>query len=174
MIERACQVWGGVGDLIVPVAADGSVSDLYRTLLLRSELDYLTVAVPDAESQAWQQRCGELAQTMRLSVRRGEEVPVLLIAGARDAASLRTVTVTDTPANDPWELVYSVMLGRLPQQPDKNLLAYSRARDDLQFSDVLTLERQTPEILGADDLLARCRQVTPVGLSRMSLTPRPL
>lgn len=174
VIERACQVWGGVGDLIVPVAADGSISDLYRTLLLRSELDYLTIAVPDAESQAWHQRCGELAETMRLSVRRGEEVPVLLIAGARDVESLRTVTVTETPANDPWELVHSVMLGRLPHRPDEDLLAYSRARDDLQFSDVLTLERQAPESPGMDDLLARCRQVTPVGLSRMSLTPRPL
>lgn len=127
VIERACQVWGGVGDLIVPVAADGSVSDLYQTLLLRSELDYLTVTVPDAESQAWQQRYGELGETMRLSVLRGEEVPVLLIAGARDAESLRTVTVTDTPANDPWELVYSVMLGRLPHRPNEDLLAYSRA-----------------------------------------------
>ncbi|MET9452675.1 hypothetical protein [Streptomyces cinerochromogenes] len=174
VIERACQVWGGVGDLIVPVAADGSVSDLYRTLLLRSELDYLTVVVPDTESQAWQQRCRELGEAVRLPTGRGEEIPVLMIAGARDAGNLRTVTVTGTPAGDPWELVYSVMLGHLPHRPDEDLLAYSRARDDLQFSDVLTLERQTPESLGVDDLLARCRQVTPVGLSRMSLTPRPV
>lgn len=135
---------GRVGDLIVPVASDGSVSDLYRTLLLRSELDYLTVVVPDTESQAWQQRCRELGEAMRLPTGRGEEIPVLMVAGARHAESLRTVTVTGTPAGDPWELVYSVMLGRLPHRPDEDLLAYSRARDDLQFSDVLTLERQTP------------------------------
>ncbi|WP_329182817.1 MULTISPECIES: hypothetical protein [Streptomycetaceae] len=172
LVEHLCQVWGGVGDLLVPVAPDGSISQLYLHLLRHCELDGLSTWASDMRRPALERVRADVAERLRLpTLSHGDELPVLLVTGTRPRDTLRPVVVTEADQSDVWELAYTIMLGRLPQRPSESLLARSKARDDLQFDEVVDLQRQTPQT-SVDDLISRSKQVSPVALSRIELTAR--
>ncbi|MFI9757623.1 hypothetical protein ACIHFB_06730 [Streptomyces sp. NPDC051963] len=175
VVERLCQTWGGASDLLVPVSREGAVEESYVDLLRRSELDRLVVPTRACDSDAARQSIEDLAKLVRLeSGQRREEIPVLLIAAARDRERFKPLTSVTVVQESPWHLAYLVELGRLPENPSADLLDRAGAREGLRFEEVIDVRREVVAEPGLADLRERRSVPQPVGLSRLALTSRRL
>lgn len=161
-IALACQLWGGMADVLVPVRDDAPVEP-YPRLLPRLDAD-------DA--------AGPLAAALRpgLPSDRVRRAPAMLAIAVRDRAKLRTLEVCDVEENDPWHLAYLGALGWLPEAPTPRTLTELMLPEDVAFHDVVGVRRASVAEPGLGDLLGRLRPTeafTPRGFSFYGLTPRP-
>lgn len=174
LVELLCQTWGGTSSLLIPVrAANGTMHEPYPDLLRRSEVDRLVVppeqSVPGDMWSAFQSM-GEQAG-LRVGTGLGGH-PVLLVAAARSPEQLRAVTSVTVPDHSPWALGYLMTCGRLPVNPNGDLLARGGAQDGLRYSDVLEVRHEAVTAPGLADLKERLSGGCPVGLSRIALSTR--
>lgn len=174
LVELLCQTWGGTSALLIPVRAGRrTMHEPYPDLLRRSEVDQLVVppeeSVPGEMWSAFQSMGNQAG--LRVGTGLGGH-PVLLVAAARSPEQLRDVTSVTVPEHDPWSLGYLMTCGRLPVNPDGNLLARGGARDDFRYSDVLEVRHETVMTPGLEDLKEQLRGGCPVGLSRIALSTR--
>lgn len=161
-IGLACQLWGGMADVLVPVRDNAPVQP-YPPLLPRL----------DAEGAA-----GPLAAALAPGlpsdgVRRA---PAMLAIAVQDRTKLRTLEVCDVDENDPWHMAYLGALGWLPEDPTPQTLTELMLREDVAFQDVLEIRRTSVAKPGPHDLPGRLRPTeafTPRGFSFYGLTPRP-
>jgi hypothetical protein len=151
-IERLCQVWGGAGQPLLPVAA-GELPAPYFSLLEREQIDGVGGLQDVAVRLPW--RVGES---------RPADHPVVLIAAHVPLDQWRSVEVVELSPEDPWAAAYAAVLGVWPEMPDAALSDMAFVRDDLRFEEVVPMQRQ--EVSGSfDDLLTRLSD-------RSVLTPR--
>lgn len=161
-IGLACQLWGGMADVLVPVRDDAPVQP-YPLLLPRL----------DAEGAA-----GPLAAALGAGLPSGgvRRAPAMLAIAGQDRAKLRTLEVCDVDEHDPWHLAYLGALGWLPEAPTPQTLTELMLREDVAFDDVVGIRRASVAEPGSGDLPGRLRPTetfTPRGFSFYGLTPRP-
>ncbi|MFL6139662.1 MAG: hypothetical protein ACJ74O_17940 [Frankiaceae bacterium] len=160
-VTRACQVWAGVADLLVPVVA-GAALDPYPRLLRESELDGAVGAADDIAPH--------------LSGGLPHRAPALIALGTTEREQLKELEVCSVPPGDPWELSYLTALGTLPAAPDPAQLGALLLREDLTFETVVPVRRVTATAPGPQDMASRLRATdsfTPFGMSLYRLRPRP-
>jgi hypothetical protein len=151
-IEWMCQVWGGAGQALLPVA-DGSIPEVYASLLNTEQVD----------------RVGGLQDIpvdlpRRVERRHPWDHPAILVASSEPRDRWRTVEVTDLEPDDPWRPIYAAVLGLWPDSPDARMVEGEQLREDLRFEDVLPVERVS--VVGSlTDLIDRV-------LNRQVLNPR--
>lgn len=141
-IERACQVWGGGSQPLLPIA-DGVLREPYARLLATEQIDFVgglqdtTVALP-----------------MRVEARRPWDHPAILVAASEPLDRWRPVQVVELVSDDPWRPVYAAVLGTWPDAPDPALIDFAGLPEDLHFEDIVPVER-VAATGSLDDLLAR-------------------
>lgn len=159
-IAWLCQVWGGAGQPLLPVR-DGTVPGPYRRLLDTEQVDGV----------GGQQRV-EVELPARVEAARPWDFPVLLIAAHEPRERWRRpIEVCDLEPDDAWKPIYAAVLGTLPDAPSVELSELNFVRDDLQFDEVVPVQRVA--VRGSlDDLITRTMNqdaVTPRRLSNMFL-----
>ncbi|MBD8205181.1 hypothetical protein IFU08_09305 [Microbacterium sp. CFBP 8790] len=134
-VERACQVWGGAADPIVPVGREGEVSDLYRVKLHGSNVDRVVGSrvnrmdfrplAPDSppEMSFW-----------------GRQLALGLLP-YRKQAQQPTLEIIELSADDPWRAIYAACLGALPHDIDPRLVEQGKWVSDLTFDDFVEVNR---------------------------------
>lgn len=151
-IEYACQVWGGGGQPLLPVR-EGRLPEPYSALLSSEQVDFvgglqdLTVSLPP-----------------RVETQRSWDHPAILVAAHEPLDRRGTVRIPELEPTDPWRPIYDAVLGRGPQAPDPTLSDLAGLREDLQFEEILPVERVSTTG-SLHDLLARLTD-------RAFLTPR--
>jgi hypothetical protein len=153
-IKRACQVWGGGGQPLLPVDGD-EVPPAYTSLLCREQIDGvgglkdIPVRLP-----------------RRVERHRPWDHPAILVAASEALEKWRPVQVVELAADDPWLPIYYAVLGTLPEVPDSALSDFAGLRDDLRFEEIVPVDRvRTTGSL--EDLIRRIED-------RDTLTPREL
>ncbi|MGN7187381.1 hypothetical protein [Microbacterium enclense] len=159
-VERACQVWGGATDAIVPVGSAGEVSELYRVKLHGSNVDQVVGSkvdrldfrplAPDSppEMSFW-----------------GKQLALGLLP-YRKQGHQPSLEVMDLDADDPWRAIYAACLGTLPRDIAPQLVEQGKWVSGLTFDDFVEVTRVRARGSLAD-LRARTGEVT-----RDVFTPR--
>lgn len=159
-VERACQVWGGAADPIVPVSSAGEVSDLYRDKLHGSNVDHVV---------------GSKVNRMDFRPLSPDSPPEISFWGKqlalgllpyRKQAQQPSLEVVELSADDPWRAIYAACLGTLPRAIDPQLVAQGQWVPDLTFDDFVEVSRVLARGSLAD-LRTRAGEVT-----RDVFTPR--
>jgi len=160
-VTRACQLWGGFADLLVP--SDGGVlPEPYARLLYESELDGVVG------------RTGLIDAALPLELLPHRST-ALLALGTTDRELLKELEVCGVRPGNPWELAYLATLGSLPVVPDPAQISALLLRDDLAFDDVVRVRRVSAVAPGSRDLAARLHDpesFTPRGQSLHRLQAR--
>lgn len=144
-IEWMCQLWGGAGRPLLPVR-DRKLPDLYVELLKSELVDHIESGV-------------EVDTPFRVEQTPSWDALALLIAsGERRDQWTRPVEVVELAEDDPWNPVYSAVLGRLPEEPDPEKLDLFCLRKDLTFDEVFPVRRVRTEG-SLEDLLGRLESV---------------
>lgn len=153
-IERACQVWGGGSQPLLPIAG-GVLPEPYARLLATEQIDFvgglqdISVSLP-----------------MRVEARCPWDHPAILVAASEPLDTWRPVQVVELGSDDPWRPVYAAVLGTWPESPDPALIDFAGLREDLRFEEIVPVDR-VAATGSLDDLLARTAD-------RDRLTPRTL
>lgn len=153
-IERACQVWGGGSQPLLPIA-DGVMPAPYVQLLATEQIDFV----------GGLQKVHVVLPT-RVEARRPWDHPAILVAASESLDRWRPVQICDLDADDPWQPIYTAVLGRWPEVPDPELLDFAGLRDDLRFEEIVPVERAATTG-SLHDLIARTSE-------RECLAPRTL
>ncbi|MFC3456124.1 hypothetical protein, partial [Amycolatopsis speibonae] len=153
-IARLCQTWGGAGQPLLPVC-DGKMPSPYQRMLEVEQIDGVG-GLQDAAVEL----------PFRVEARHLGDYPVLMVAANEPRDQWRPIEICDLDCADPWAPIYAVVLGTLPEVPDRELGEAANLREDLQFDDVVPVRRV--QVTGSlDDLAARA-------INREVITPRQL
>lgn len=158
-IELACQLWGGGSQPFLPVKA-GRLPDAYDQLLRVEQIDVVGGRQPV-----------EIGLPSRVRSRRSWDHPAILVAAREPVSSWRTVQIVDLDVDDPWRPIYDAVLGTWPDAPDAALSEFAGLREDLQFDEIVPVERVTATG-SLDDLIKRLRDwelLTPRDVANTSL-----
>lgn len=128
-IARACQVWGGAGNPLLPIS-DGAYPSSYQRVLDYEQFDYVG-GLQEIE----------VALPHRVEERRPTDFPALLIAAHRARDLWRPVQACDLAFDDPWRPIYAAVLGVLPDLLDQKLIQLHFLREGLAHDDVIPVER---------------------------------
>lgn len=161
-VELACQLWGGMADLLVPVV-DMAALEPYPGLLDRADVDAASGVNAD-------HLVPDLAASPIF------RAPALLAIAGQDRAKLRVLEVCNVRRTDPWHLAYLAGLGTLPAVPDATALRSLGLNVDVAFDDVVPVRRVSATAPSADDLVQRLSPedaFTPRGFSLYGLAGRP-
>lgn len=128
-IQRACQVWGGGSQPLLPVA-DGILPEPYARLLATEQIDFV----------------GELQDVQVVLPKRVKAKPpwdhlAILVAASEPLDRWRPVQVVDLDPEDPWRPIYAAVLGTWPESPDPALIDFAGLREDLRFEEIVPVER---------------------------------
>ena len=128
-IERACQVWGGGSQPLLPIA-DGVLPEPYARLLATEQIDFAG-GLQDTK----------VALPTRVEARRPWDHPAILVAASEPLDRWRPVQVVELDSNDPWRPVYAAVLGTWPESPDPALIDFAGLRGALRFEEIVPVER---------------------------------
>ncbi len=141
-IERACQVWGGGSQPLLPIVG-GVLPEPYARLLATEQIDFvgglqdISVTLP-----------------LRVEARHPWDHPAILVAASEPLDVWRPVQVVELSSDDPWRPVYAAVLGTWPESPDPALIDFAGLREDLRFEEIVPVDR-VAATGSLDDLLAR-------------------
>lgn len=167
IIQLECQIWGGAANVILPVADDGSIPEMYRAILTGSQIDGVKGLGYNPEMS--------LSDAVDLNYSREVDRDQLAVGllPYKPTGKQPLVEVANLSKNDPWCEIYLACLGKLPEQIDPDIVRTGNWRQDINFSDFV--EIQNMSLTGSlDDLLSRMNPavhaVTPRQLSMLQLS----
>lgn len=113
-VEYNCQVWGGSGTVFVP-STDGTLTDPYRSELIRSDVDTLEVKAfsEDLKAPHW----------INHGIRRPHAV-LLVAQGMKERDDWHPIRVPVLAGGDPWKPIYAAALGLWPEVPSPDLFPH--------------------------------------------------
>jgi hypothetical protein len=145
-IEWACQCWGGAGFLLVPTDVElRHMADEWRRF-----------ADGATEFGHSAQLPGELPESAPLG-HGADPVSALLATVVLMRSDANRLRVRDTviASGHDWHAAYLATLGSLPNRPNAEILERSPIRHDIEFGDILDIEREETSEPSVKDMFAR-------------------
>lgn len=149
-IEYLLQLWGGGAAPLIPVKAPNSEpAGIWRQLLDSGRVDEVVPRGHYSTDDLCAELCG-----VRLGAFDHDPLYIPLSSQIRQGTN-HSVSLGLPRRDDPWFVSYLATFGSLPASPEPDLLYHSGISRDVDFADLIEIERETVEEPDGQDLLGR-------------------